>query len=403
MLTLLVASLFVAQPVVTETLDGNKSTGNLVELSNEGLVLMDSDGRQQRIPIERMLRISRLGKPAATAAGLGVSTQLLGGSTIRARGFSDSSGESTFRLGQDSSVSVSTKSVRWVRWWPDGSSYDQAWQKTISQNAQSDRVVIRRPEGVLDYFEGTIQGVDDKDVQFEFDGESLSVARERLEGIIYFHSATSELPSAVCQLRDSSGSSWELAEFELKDEDITFTTRAGVVSQLPWNRVARMDFSGGNLVYLSDLTPQSIQWTPFFAGDALSDNARRLFHPRLDRGFHRDSLRLRFPDEERPIREYPKGISIQSRTEMIYRLPDGFQRFKAWAGIDMDVSPAGSVQLTISGDNELLYDEELRGGGSPEEIDVSVDGVRRLRIFVDFADNLAMGDQLNLCNPRITK
>ena len=403
MLSLIVASLLVAQPVRIETLSGSKLTGSLRELTHEGILFVNVEGARQRLAIDQLLRVAPTVQSEDIVAGLKVSSQLIDGSLIRAREFTDAGGESKLLLDEDATIAIPTKSIRWVRWRPSGPPYGQPWRTLIAQDAQSDRIVIRRPGGVLDYLEGTIRGVDEKRVQFDFDGEALPVARERLEGVIYFHSAIPELPAAICQLRDTSGNSLELIKLELQEERLLFTTRAGVERQLPWRQVVRIDFSGGNLVYLSDLDPQSIRWTPFFAGDKVSDNARRLFYPRRDRGFHGESLSLRFPDEETPIREYAKGLSIQSRTEMIYRLPEGFQRFKAWAGIDMDVSPAGSVQLTVSGDKKVLYDAELRGGNPPEEIDVSVAGVRRLRVFVDFADNLAMGDQLNLCNARITK
>ena len=34
------------------------------------------------------------------------------------------------------------------------------------------------------------------------------------------------------------------------------------------------------------------------------------------------------------LRSFAKGFALRSRTELVYRLPDGFNRFTALAGID---------------------------------------------------------------------
>jgi hypothetical protein len=59
----------------------------------------------------------------------------------------------------------------------------------------------------------------------------------------------------------------------------------------------------------------------------------------------------------------------------------------------------------IIGDNKQLYRKEIAGQQSDEltPIEFSIDGVRRLRIIVDYGDNLDIGDQLILGNARIIK
>ena len=50
-----------------------------------------------------------------------------------------------------------------------------------------------------------------------------------------------------------------------------------------------------------------------------------------------------------------------------------------------------------------MLDTAVAGNDPPKPIDVDVAGVRRLTILVDFGDSVNVGDQLLLCNARISK
>jgi hypothetical protein len=64
---------------------------------------------------------------------------------------------------------------------------------------------------------------------------------------------------------------------------------------------------------------------------------------------------------------------------------------------------SGNVTLSVFGDDDLLAEHEIDGSDAPLPLDLDVTGVRRLRIVVDYGDNLDTGDWLNLCNARIVK
>jgi hypothetical protein len=100
---------------------------------------------------------------------------------------------------------------------------------------------------------------------------------------------------------------------------------------------------------------------------------------------------------------YEKGLALHSRTEIVYRLPEGFRRLQMVAGIDDAVRDGGNVRLTITGDGKQLWDEALSGTDKPLPIDLDVSGVRRLTILVDFGLDLDVADHLLLCDARIVK
>jgi hypothetical protein len=123
---------------------------------------------------------------------------------------------------------------------------------------------------------------------------------------------------------------------------------------------------------------------------------KQFYAPRFDRGFDGPVLRLGGV-------EYPKGIALHSRTELVYRLPERFSRLLAIAGIPDAVRPGGKVRLVVRGDDKVLLQSTFAGSDRPRPIDLDVTGVRRLIILVDFDDGLNRGDQLLLCNARVSK
>jgi len=51
----------------------------------------------------------------------------------------------------------------------------------------------------------------------------------------------------------------------------------------PLAGIAQIDFSGGKLVYLSDVKPDSIDWTPYFGGGKALDSMKQFYTPRFNR------------------------------------------------------------------------------------------------------------------------
>jgi hypothetical protein len=103
------------------------------------------------------------------------------------------------------------------------------------------------------------------------------------------------------------------------------------------------------------------------------------------------------------VQSFNKGLAVRSRTEIIYKLPQGFRRFVAVAGIDPSASRGGNVTLTILGDDRPLLEKQISGGAPPEAIEIQIENTKRLKILVDYGQNLDTGDWLNLCDARILK
>ena len=422
---LLVAALVVAAPeanVRVNPLAGQRVEGKLVLLDGEKVVVETADGGPQDFVVSELRSITVQQPSSAGPKAGGIQIQLTDGSLLLAHRFQMEQGRAKVVFAKsgasEPSMEFSTRAIHWVRLdHRRQPAIDKQWREILADQSSGDVLVARR-ESVeeveagntvteqaalaLDPYEGLLRGVTATNARFEIDGDQFTPSLEKLEGFVFRQSSARRLPPIVCNLVDSRGSRWSLQALVLADNTIGFKTAFGIEHRLPLSEVASLDFAGANIVYLSDVEPESTEWAPFIAQSSGGDNLAELFSFRRDRSLDGGSLQLDGV-------QYEKGLGIHSRTQLVYRVPEGFSRFRAVVGINDRVCHLGNVQLVISGDQKVLYEQsvEAREGGdrSPgDEIDMDLSGVRRLTILVDFGGGLLdVADHLDLCDARFTK
>jgi len=369
------------------TLDGQVHIGTLTVLTEQTIGLQTSNGPVS-VPLERVAELTPKTPPSPKPAP-SVWVQLVDGSRAAVQDFLLVGGKVQLRLpGTDRPWECGRRDVAWVRLQPETETLGPAWKRLLESKIDTDLLVLRTDQA-LDYHRGVIHGVSAETVQFELDRERIPVKRARVFGLIFRHPEGRSLPTPVGILHDSSGSQWQVQKVELDGQALRWTTPAGLTGITPLEDLLRLDFSEGKIVYLSDLEPESVRWTPFFGPAETPASQAEFFAPRKDRAL-----------EPRPIqlggKKYSKGLAIHSRTEMVYRLPRPFRRLQAVVGIDDLIRPAGHVQLVIRGDDKVLLDQPISGTQSPKLIDLDISGVRRLVILVDFGQDMDIGDHLLL-------
>lgn len=396
MLNLLVIGVLslAAVDVSVKPLSGAASEGTLVSISDQKLVLKTSAG-QQEFQINNLVSVAPVGeRPKGVSAA--VEIRLVDGSQFGAVDYVVTKSKALVTMLGGEKVEISTRSIHSVRWKSGDEAFDQQWQQIEGDPQQGDVVVIRKTKS-LDSYEGVIYDVTAQEVQFDFDGDRISLPRKKVEGLIYFHAAGREFPDSVCRVADVDGGRWNAKSLQLAGDHLKLTSVLGIEIELPLTRLEKLDFSGGKIAYLSDLEPVSVKWKPYFASLATATSLSKLYLPRRDKSF--DGAKLVLGSQS-----YEKGLALHSRTAIVYRLPNKFNRLLATVGIDDSVGEAGNVHLVISGDGEQLFEATVTGKDKkPLPLNVNVTGVRRLTILVDFGDGLDIGDYLNLCDVRVTK
>jgi hypothetical protein len=288
------------------------------------------------------------------------------------------------------------------------------WDEIRGQKLATDVLVILKKDGKsLDYVEGIVGNIAGDKVEFKLDGETSRVDRSKIAGIIYYRHAPAPAADVRMTLHGRSGFCANVAELNLADSVITLTTTGGAKLRWPAQDLELADFSAGKLIYLSDMEIQSKTWSPLVGLPTGLNLADTYGEPRFDRSVLGKPLSARVKASSADTtsatepatveRVFSRGIAVRSRTELTYRIPAGFRRFQAVAGIDPAAASVGNADLAIFADDRLLLETQITGGEPAQPIDAEIAGAKRLKILVDFGENLDTGDWVNLCDAKIVK
>ncbi len=383
-------------PVELTPLSGPVQHGELAGF-DDAAVLLQREGEIDRVPLLGLSQLRTRQPAAAAGQSPSVWIRLVDGSQLQATEYRVADRRAAIELTSGRAVEIRTRDIAHVRFRDHGDSpaLAQDWRQLAAQRFAGDVIVIRRQES-LDHLEGVVLDVSADTVAFDFEGERIDVNRQRLDGLIYYQALDRQLPERLGQVVEVSGSRWNARSLELVDGALRLQTPAGVAHALPANQLHTLDFSAANTVWLSELEPESVAWTPYVHSRLPPSRVDAWFQPRRDQGL-----------SGRPLVidgiVYERGLAMTSRTEIVYRLTDEFRSFQAVAGIDDHVRPGGNVDLTISGDDRVLFQETLTGNEPAVSLQLDISGVRRLRLLVDFGQAMDIADHLNLGDARITK
>lgn len=380
-----------------QTVDGQSAVGRVAQLNAQQLVL-ETSGGPSTFAVSALAGLSRKPTPPAVDRKLSIHVELVDQSLLAASGYTVRGGMAQLVLSGGAKLEVPTRAIRWVRFAAAADADEKLtkqWSEITETKADGDLLVVRK-SGALDYLEGVQGDIDADKCNFELDKEPVPVPRAKVEGVVYFHSAAAELPEAAGQLLSLDGSRLAIGKVELADDDIKVATPAGVTLSLPLDDISRFDFSSGKIAYLSDLDPESSTHVPYLGFAEEPAALREFYKYRRDIGFEQNPLRL-------DGKTYRKGLSLASRSVLVYKLPGKFRLFRGTIGIDDSVRETGDVHVVIKGDGKTLWESEVRGVDPARELELEIAGVKRLEVLVDYGGGLDIGDRLDLCEARVTK
>ncbi|HAY82750.1 MAG TPA: hypothetical protein DCY79_23320 [Planctomycetaceae bacterium] len=389
--TLLLTADVTVQPVV-----GDAVSGPLKELSVERIVITGAEGDRE-FAAQDVLTVTPGKKNASAASEARVQVHLLDKSRVLLKDIAVSKRQATLSLLGGGTLETHTRSFQSVRLKKPAEGVNAAWSEIVAGEVEADVIVFRRGPDTLDELEGVIHDVTAEEVEFEIDDEKVPVGRDRLEGFVYFHANRRELPSTACAVDDVHGSRWQAKSLAVENDEVTLTTVAGVRVVLPLAEIQQFDFSAGNLVYLSDLDPESHRWSPQF-GTKILPLLEKWNAYKRDHGFFTDTLPL--GDRKGG---YTKGLAMFSKTELVYRLTEDYERLQALVGIDNRYRPNGNVEFVIWGNDKELFRQTITGEMEPIQLNLDISNVRRLRILCDIGAEQQSCDYLIMAEARITK
>lgn len=282
-----------------------------------------------------------------------------------------------------------------------------AWSKLNQDPPEtSDGLAVFRDER-WQWLEGRIGEITAEHIQFSVDDRTAAVKRSRVEGLRYFRPAKSAQGSLLGQMELLGGSRLNVSELHSQGERLKAKLVCGLELELTAAQIRRIDFATGRARWLSDFTPASIDWRPWLPGPA-AGRLRQLNLPRIDQGLRGGPLQLETSDQPEvefsfKPQTYEHGFAIPGGGKLAFQIDSQFSRLTGLVGFDPQAALSGAVVLIVRGDQSELVRLELSNQRrqNPVGVDISLRGIDRLVIEVDYADGRSSGDVLNLCEWRV--
>ncbi len=244
-----------------------------------------------------------------------------------------------------------------------------------------DILLVRSGTGI-DQVVGEVARLAKTGVWFDWTGEDESLFAYRKDRVVALRLAAPLDPEPLAGIharvhyRDGSRLSGRVTKKE--GGPLVLAHPFGFELDLDASRVAAITFHGGRFSHLSDLEPVSMVETPYIEGG-------------LRYGLRRDES-LKGGPLTIGTSWFPKGLSVHSRSEIVYEIEPGLATFSASFGIDGRVADArvkGSIAFSVLLDDEVAFGPVIaRAGEEARRIDaLPLKGARRLVLRADFADN----------------
>jgi NPCBM/NEW2 domain len=398
---LLLAVLAAAPDVAVSTVQGKTEKGAFQELSAEALTVKTAAGKEVKVPLAELLHVN-FAKPTPLKIDPKTSftVTLTDGTELACTKFSTTASEAKLQSPLFGALRLPVNSVASVRLMPMTATLQDRWNELLKREIRKDLLIVPRPKPpaaakTLDFVQVVVARVADEEVTFAFGGMEQKLPRSRFFGII-FSRAKKDGEKPVCTVKLAGGGPLKVSRVRWDGTTMTARLLAGVNVEIPAANVAVLDFSLGKVQYLADTEPRDEEFTPYFDDDLKL--SRSLFRYRKNKTDLNKKLQL-------GKTVYDRGLWIHSKTMLKYRIGGDYRRFRAVMGIDQDAAKdgIGNVSVEITGDGKKLFEGTVRWSDAPRNLDLDVTNVRELKIVVDYGDNDATGDHLDLCDARVIK
>lgn len=306
------------------------------------------------------------------------------------------------------------------------------WNKLLQgKKPNGDRLIVK----TYDYFDGLIEDIDGETVKFNLEGEKLPVKISKIAGLLYHRSGDAPQGAPIaCYMKEASGAKLNLSKISIADGSISWETAAGLNGKTPFGQLLELDFSSKNFVSLLDLEPVSYERAPIASwmqegtvNAHVLEMLDKFSKPRIEKGLLEDEidvlpenpvgvrvrpgLRTGPPQKDIPQirgivldgKRYGSGVSLQAKSSISYNLDLPYVQLRGTAGIDDRLRPNGRVRLRIYGDERSLFETEISGDAASKHFQVGLEGVRSLKIEVEFIDGFTAGAQLELVELKLAK
>jgi hypothetical protein len=413
-----------ADPPRLQTLNGTPVSGELLSISAKSVIFKVA-GKRDETPLDQVLSVDIAEVPKAPPTEKDtkyIDVELTDGTLLHCGQFAIKGKEVQVTLLSGQDLKFPLADLRWYLTEAQDKRIRQDWEKFLAKKTNFDQLVVKGEPAILNSVQGTIIVVDEngENVNFTVKGRAgpFSKSLETIHGIIFqrgpnpargaFAVGLTASPQgqgpflacsaligggtdpaqAVCKVFDLHANVIVASAVVTEGDKVRVTTPNGLKLELPRASLARLDYSPGKLVYLSDWKRKEMQMK-------LEDSGDVRFDTNLDGG------PIRLPGHP----PFEKGLAIHAHATIEYDLPAGFREFKAILGVDELVGGTdGITKVVIKGDGKELKTYEFsRKDKKALDVKINIQNVKSLSIEVSSAEVLNLGHHVDLADARVLK
>lgn len=405
------------------TVDQETFVGSLLEFTEDEVFLDITESKRnfaydQVGEISFGNTISDSSKNAAEESGV-VWTELVDGSRILTKSFSLDERDFLIESMSDVAISGETRSLSPIMFKPlDAPQTDEMWQEVVEESAKSSDGLVVSRKGKLQSIEGVIRKVSEESISFSIDDTTRDIKRSKVQGLFFFRPTQPEFEPALCQLTLIDRSTVNVRRIEVSDEKLKVVCVCGIEFETESGKIAKIDFSIGRDVYLSDLEPTSNDWAPLIASQTIVERLRPFRIARIDTAHDGSPLSLMSGDSGSDLimrrKEFQHGFSLWGGSKLAFRLNGQFKTLSGLVGFNPKADRNGIVKMVIRVDGKTVFTKRFAhsegadgvvdaNGVGPTQVDIDISGGKRLVIVVEYEDGRNVGDNLHFVDVTLSR
>jgi hypothetical protein len=267
---------------------------------------------------------------------------------------------------------------------PPAETIDAFFRQALTEDA------LLLPKG--DIAKGAIEKIGDKDLSFNVEKQSKQFAFEQVLGVrlapLEEYKAPSDFRAAIL-LTDGSRLTGKLKA--LKDNAVEFEGLDGKTWSVKAAEIKSFVFKGGNLLYLSELAPNSVEEKPYAGGVPV------IFHWRRDQSAAGRPLSI-------AGKSFDKGIGVHSYSRLTYELGGQYAKFLTLVGLDASAPQSAACAWKVSVDGKEAASGIAKPNEPPKPLKLELNGAKELELLCDYGpDDDDSGDHLDWANARMIR
>jgi hypothetical protein len=380
-----------SDPVFTAHLiDGTTCSGRIHQIGPQGeIALVPAEGKEQVIPPDRLLKLTRDGVTMALSPAEGSLVLFPEGDrlyrTVIGPATETTLEVQSYALGN---VAIPLESLLGlILALPGESAAVDALLERIRTEPRSSEV-LWLANG--DHLSGGFLALNEKRIKFQAPGGPIELDRGGIVAL-GFEPGLVVYPrpdGGFLELTMADGSRLGVSHARIEQGHVVAATRFKTSIRLALSELVQVHARRASLAYLSDRQATAEQYVAYLGPT---------------RPYRRD-----LAVDGHPLRlagqSYDRGLGTQSRTLLAYRLAPGDSRFQALVGLDDSAGPLGSVVFRVLVDGkERFLSPPMSVRDTPKPIDVDLAGAKVLILVTEFGERGEIRDLADWVEARIIR